>query len=445
MFLFNIWLTKILTILLRIFRIGSGTSLPGILVEKYNPKLLTRATKNIDTLVLISGTNGKTTTRSLLSSIFQAQNQPVCSNFGGANLIRGLGSCLMNNYTWLGKIKSKIAILEVEEASLPILTKYVSANYVIFTNIFRDQLDVYGEIDKTSNYFSQSLKNLGFQTKIDTDLKTPTQKKLPKVIFNQEDPKLIEILSNFDIPELAGFGIDSEFKLKYEGKNNALPISLTTNNWIGTKIKLDNSRLSFSIKIEKKNRKVSSKLSGTYNIYNILPALIVGWDFFGTKAIDAVSNFEPVFGRSEIIQIGESKLQLFLVKNPAGFDEILKLIVQTHDTSKANLCFLINDNIADGKDVSWLWDVDFEAYLPKQKVDNLLSGGTRGLDLLLRLEYVGFKVDSRQYESDLQTLTDFLLESKSDWQICCTYTAMLEIRKILAKHTDLKQLHSNVF
>jgi UDP-N-acetylmuramyl tripeptide synthase len=106
------------------------------------------------------------------------------------------------------------------------------------------------------------------------------------------------------------------------------------------------------------------------------------------------------------------------------------------------LCFLINDNIADGRDLSWLWDVDFEAFLPKQKVDNLLAGGTRGLDLLLRLEYADYKVDPRQYEKDLSSLVDFLLESQVDWQICCTYTAMLAIRKVLATQTKLKSLYS---
>ena len=426
--LFFIWLAKVLVFLARITKKGSGTSLPGLLLETKFSSLLPTLAKGFSQIIFISGTNGKTTTRAMLAHIYRENGVKVCTNSGGANLVRGISSSLLSNRNLLGRIKSKVGIFEIEEASLPILTKFIQPNKLILTNVFRDQLDAYGEIDKTLGYFKEALENI---TVSDFQL-----------FLNADDYKLLSILENTKITAI-GFGLKLEeaLKPKFEALEGPKTKKLTE-TVLAKNIQTQNLETAFKIKYEKKDIQIKSKLPGSYNIYNILASFLVSYKEFGQKSLASIANFEPVFGRGEKITLKESSATIFLVKNPAGFDQVLSLIASNFADKKINLVVAINDNIADGKDVSWLWDVSLEGFMKTQKLKSLITSGTRGLDMLLRFEYTKLEVSEENYFKNLADVVEILEREPDDYIILATYTAMREFRQLMGQKVVLKDINS---
>ncbi|MEI6728583.1 MAG: MurT ligase domain-containing protein [bacterium] len=448
-FFLNIF-AKLISFLSRALGKGSGTSLPGLAIETKYPKMLAYLVKNFEEIILISGTNGKTTTRSLLVHIYESNGVSVCTNSGGANLIRGIASSLLANLNIFLKPDAVVGIFEVEEASLPILTKYIKANKLILTNVFRDQLDAYGEIEKTVDYFSQSLTNLGVKKhtannelvkkskKFNSTSALPRELRGFRLLINSEDPRLLELATGFDI-EPIGFSLATLEKPKYEGDEQDVNLKY---NLIAENIITKNLTTSFEVRVNNKIHKVISKLPGQYNVYNILAAFILGYDNFGDRVVESIEDFEPVFGRGEKISVGDSEIILFLVKNPAGLNEVLKLLEENYQDKVLNLAININDNIADGKDVSWLWDVDFEEFKHNQKLEKIYTSGSRGLDILLRLEYAGFEVKLENYKSSLSQLLDSMLTENTKFIVLSTYTATMELRNLISKKTKIRAITS---
>jgi len=410
---------------------GSGTALPGLIVEKYFIDILGPITKNFQEIILISGTNGKTTTRAILVDIYEKNNYKVCTNRGGANILRGVASSLLLDLNILGNSRSSVAILEVEEASLPILVKYVQADSLVLTNVFRDQLDAYGEVDKTLSFFKESLKIISKQHNF-LDF---------KLLVNSDDQKLLSCVENYK-GKLYGFGLDlkTDEKPKFEEFSKT---ELTfTKNFVATNITNNSFELktkNFKVQPNKKIL-IETNLPGTFNIYNILAAFLIGYDNFGDTAIEAIKDFQPVFGRGEKINLGSNIVEILLIKNPAGFNQVLDYIKKENTNNAINLVILINDNIADGRDVSWLWDSDLENFINSQKINEIYTGGTRGLDMLLRLEYAGSELNSENYFESLDRLLVNLIDSKKDYYILASYTAMLSFRKVIGQRVKLKEI-----
>ncbi len=150
---------KLLVTIIRFSRLGRGTSLPGIIIEKYYPQLLEKLGSQFKKVIFITGTNGKTTTQHLISYLLKREDEDVCSNKSGANLIRGIATSIILDTTFTGKLKSDIGVFEVEEASMPILTKYLKPSHIVVTSLYRDQLDAYGELVKTRNYILNAVKS----------------------------------------------------------------------------------------------------------------------------------------------------------------------------------------------------------------------------------------------------------------------------------------------
>jgi UDP-N-acetylmuramyl tripeptide synthase len=449
LFFLNIF-AKLITFLSKSLGKGSGTSLPGIGVETKYPELLSHLVKNFEEIILISGTNGKTTTRSLLVHIYESNGVSVCTNLGGANLIRGIASSLLANLNIFLKPKSVVGIFEVEEASLPILTKYIKAKKLILTNVFRDQLDAYGEIEKTVDYFSQSLINLGVKKieagsqlikkhkKLNTTSNLPHELRGFKLLINSEDPRLVELAQAFAI-EPIGFSLATTLKPKYEGEEADFNLKY---NLVAQNIETKNLTTRFQVKLNNKVHEVISQLPGEYNVYNILAAFILGYDNFGDRVVESIKDFQPVFGRGEKILVGDSEIILFLVKNPAGLNEVLKLLIENYSEQELNLAININDNIADGKDVSWLWDVDFESFKNNQKLAKIYTSGSRGLDMLLRLEYAGFDVDLKNYMPSPDSLLENITKDNTKFIVLSTYTATIEFRNLISKKTKINDIAS---
>lgn len=437
---FAVWLilifAKILSFSSRIFRRGSGTALPGLFVEQRAKWVVGELAKYYKEVIFISGTNGKTTTRALLVHIYEQNGVGVCTNRGGANIYRGIVSAILSNTKLNLKPIHATAILEVEEATLPILTEYLKPTKLILTNIFRDQLDAYGEIDKTVDFFRQTLA-----------------KSNPVVYINAEDNKLLACLDNFD-GTVIGFELDTVEKPKYEPAPQKVvnfnqtfqATSLSTNGecqyFEVTKIPpnpLNRGEETLQTLL-KESLKLTTNLSGMYNIYNVLAASIVGYESFGDKIVSSIAEFQPVFGRGEKVVLGGAELKLFLIKNPAGFEQVLQDIERTNKGKPIKIVVLINDNIADGKDVSWLWDVDLESFIRSQKMSLIKTGGVRGLDMLLRLEYAGAGVKAEDCIGEVKDLVSFLKKQEGEIYVLSTYTATLALRQELSKHTLINDI-----
>lgn len=424
-------LAKVLTFSSRMFQKGSGTALPGLLVENYAKWVVAELTPDYQEVILISGTNGKTTTRALLVHIYEQNSVPVCTNRGGANIFRGIAAAILANTKLNLKPRYPTAILEVEEATLPILTEYLKPTKLILTNIFRDQLDAYGEIDKTVGFFRQTLA-----------------KTRPVVYINTEDNKLLTCLDNFDGP-VVGFSLDFQTKPKYE-KADATFANFAA-RCVATEIQTYSDKQQFTIQTTVKHfsgnlptgLSITTTLPGVYNLYNVLVAAILGYEKFGQHILEPLANFRAVFGRGEKAVLGQAELELFLIKNPAGFEQVLQDIHRRNSDTAIQLVILINDNIADGRDVSWLWDVDLESFIRSQKIAVIKTGGQRGLDMLLRLEYAGAKVVATDYLEKLTEVVDFLKKQHGKVFVLSTYTATLALRQELSKHTLMSDMTSS--
>jgi lipid II isoglutaminyl synthase (glutamine-hydrolysing) len=417
---------RTLSMLSILFKKGSGTSLPGLIVERWNPEVIRFFNNKYSKVIYISGTNGKTTTRSILVDLLEKNDIKVCSNRGGANILRGLASALISDLSWNLKIKSQYLVLEVEEATLPKISKLISVDNLILTNVFRDQLDAYGEIDTTLKYFVEFLNNQNCN-----------------VILNGDDPKLLEITSKITNPKQF-IKIDSEDTPKYEGSVSIPVISdYSINN-----VSYEKGFMTFDY-IDKSRpvvTKYTTQLSGVYNLYNILFALVMAENLKLKNIIDIIRKFEPVFGRGERFEINGATTILYLVKNPEGFNQVLQFIIKSFKNQNLTLNFLVNDNIADSRDVSWLWDVEFEKYRQKFvesniQLNNVFVGGSRGDDILLRLETANFHVlDTGNNLGSISNVVDNIVQNSSDNIVFSTYTAMLEFRNELSKFQKVSSI-----
>ena len=452
---------KFIRLLLLTLKKGNATSLPGLIVEAKLPWVIGYLSQNYKEVVVISGTNGKTTTRSILNNIYKTAGFKVCTNLGGANIYRGIATAMLLDQKIFGGKKSDLLILEIEEATLPKISKYLKVDKLILTNLFRDQLDLYGEIDKTLHYFQESILELNHPNF--------------EVIINADDGKLISLIkycegNNLNI-NFIGFSLDiaEENKPKYELENIKWPLKYVDNLWIIQPVfKLwqgeNLTSLAASQNKKEKNNKnnfriikgseifqnlqFTTNLEGNYNLYNCIAAIASCRNISQEIIQNALASQIEVFGRGEEIQIGNSKLRIILVKNPASFDQVLDFLSNQQNIKKTqqNIIFLINDKIADGKDVSWLWDISFEKYLPKIKEGLFYTGGSRGLDMLLRLEYAGAKVNlNDNFENYDQLLETIQASSETDYNILCTYTAMTELREILSTKVVLKKINDESF
>lgn len=398
---------------------GKGTSISGIVVEKKIPWILKYFSNKYKKIILITGTNGKTTTRNLTTSIFKQAGYKTVSNLGGGNIYRGIATTFFKDLNFFLIPKSDIAIIEVEEATLPKLSKYLRADYLVLTNIFRDQLDVYAEIDKTLEFFDTSINNINLLNSNAT------------IIANADDNKLLESIK--DISTTIGFSL-AESSIDFERSSNNTKLD---NIYEATALSgLTNIAFNSSEVIDS----IESSLEGEYNTYNILAAAAIA-DLNGvdSKHIKTtIKNQNPAFGRGEEFLVNDKKIKLFLVKNPVGFDETLKLISNSKDYS---LGLAINDNTADGKDVSWLWDVDFERFVSNyssRSKTSIYTSGSRGLDMLRRMQVAGLKVKTDNNIA-IEDLVSKLLDSEArNIYICATYTAIFEIRKSLEQYTSVE-------
>ena len=393
---------------------GGGSALPGLVIEKINPNF----TRNIISklpygVAVISGTNGKTTTTKIAVELLSSQGLRVFTNRTGSNFERGITAALLNEASLTGKLNADIAVLELDEAHAVKFINKIKPDHCLILNVMRDQLDRFGEIDNTARMLDKIVK--------------ATKK---NVVLNREDPRIVNLAKSAQSSvQVNFFGLSKEMQSTFPNDNaykknidniNQKPIVVLSN--------FDNTDTNATFSIDGQTYVTSLKLSGVYNVYNSAAALALTRSIIG----DSIDYSKPAFGRGEIIKIDEKIIELVLVKNPSGF----QLSLSSSPAKNTSIMIAINDNYADGRDMSWLWDVDFTT-LRSYGVD--MVSGVRAYDMALRLQHDD--VDISKIDTNLESaLGYFLSQDNPRKRIYCTYTAMLKIRRQLSKKVNLEKV-----
>jgi len=438
---------KLLIFFNRKFKIGGGSALPGFVALKIDPNLIQKLTSNIPNgNIIITGTNGKTTTAKYLGQILKLSGLKIIFNKSGSNLLRGIASSLIENSSLTGKVDADIGLFEIDEATMPKATLALNPKYILITNLFRDQLDRYGELDTTAAIIGKSLTHLSGS----------------QIILNADDPLIASLKSyvnNFS--SVSYFGLEEE---KYQARSNAsfdskdcvlcgnelifskryfghlgsyncpkCETKRPTPCYVANNITL-NGLKEASLSLGHKNIFFTTnlKLSGLYNIYNALSAYSLSKILqIPDETIKmALENMSAAFGRMEKVYFKEKEIYLLLIKNPIGFSQVLETL--STDSNAKNFVFCLNDNFADGTDISWIWDADIEVLSKNFK--QIICSGTRAEDMALRLKYADLDLSKIKITHNLiDALNEATenLNSKEILYIMPTYTAMLEIRNYL--------------
>lgn len=447
-----VWAGKFTSKILKIAGSG-GTSLPGKVVLKICPDILGHLAKDMK-IICVTGTNGKTTTCHVIRDMIEANGNTVFCNDAGANLLGGVVSAFVSVATMGGKINRDYALLECDEAALKSIVEHFDKLDVtaVVTNVFRDQLDRYGEVLTTVNKIRAGLSQL------------PNV----KLVLNA-DCSLTSSLSDLPHKELHYYGVNGPL---YEGTSSDISDAVYcihckskyqyhyhTFGHLGgfycekCGYKRQNPAVALTKVIEWKEEssvvemnvfgemiETEVMLPGGYNLYNALAATEIA-GLMGLpkeKIVSALGGLTTHFGRMEQVVLGEHNLHLVLVKNPAGFNEVLQFLIQQKPTG--NIVFGLNDNYADGKDISWIYDVEFERLTEAAKdAKHFYFTGKRAYDMQLRLKYADFDTDKFSVEKDYKTLITQLEQSRQDTFLVLSYTCMLEFRDKLAEFIPLKK------
>lgn len=411
---------------------GGGSALPGLVVEKLSPEFLAHALSELPYgVVVISGTNGKTTTTKIVVKLLKAHGLRVFTNPSGSNFTRGVVASLLDHVDENDKINADIAVLELDEAHAVHFARSVTPTYSLILNVFRDQLDRFGEIDHTAKLLSNVVES--------------TTK---GVVLNRDDElvRQLGIHVGRDVA-LHYFGVsDSLLKLfpsdslmrepstkKKKATEDKRP-TLTENDVVLSKLSGQKAIFLFG---ETPQKSITLKLAGIYNAQNAAAALaltrtILGKQFVAEKAFATLKEIHPAFGRGEAVTIDGQPLEIVLVKNPSGF----RLSLASYRKRPVETMIAINDLYADGRDMSWLWDVDFSDF---KTTGVPFVSGIRAYDMAVRLQYDEVEV-GKIIPDTTAALQTFLATGSRSKRIFCTYTAMLAIRRELAKTCPLEAI-----
>lgn len=428
---------------------GGGTTVPGVVARRVDPKVLAKLSRGLPLgSVALTGTNGKTTATRMTARIFESAGLRFVSNSTGANLVTGVTASLLADAGMNGRPTSEIGLFETDEASVPKVAPDVPLRVLAVLNLFRDQLDRYGELAYTGKVIASAFDDLPADGKILLNADDPLVASLGigrenAVYFGIDDPSLdTGVLQHVaDSKDCPVCGTPLEYRAIYFGHMGDYDcpncdFTRPKPDYRVTNVALDGSRgASFLLETPSGSEDVKVTLPGLYNIYNALAAAgVSGLVGIETKTIaKSLGEFGGAFGRVERVKADDKEVFLLLIKNPVGFNEILRTFI-LGDEAK-HILISINDKDADGRDVSWLWDVDFEM-LAERVADNAAefrTGGIRADDMAVRLKYADIPVVDT--ESDARRALEKGLAatpSGGTLYVLPTYTAMLELRRILS-------------
>jgi UDP-N-acetylmuramyl tripeptide synthase len=432
-------------------RLGRGaTALPGIIALRVAPNAIAELSATLSHgAVCVSGTNGKTTTTRMLSDIVRTAGWAPVHNRSGSNLDRGIAAALLADATWGGEVRGDVGIFEVDEASVPRVLARLAPRVLVVTNLFRDQLDRYFEIDALAQRIGNAIAGLRESTTL---------------VLNADDPIVAYLAERHRGPVLT-FGVDDA------SVGGTVPQAISdatrcprckqplayrrvilahVGDWYcafcglerpprdvsaaEVRLEANASRVRLGGAVASAVDQVMVPLPGLYNAYNALAAIAAAraLDISLGTVTRALASFKPAFGRLEIIEAEGRRLRLVLVKNPAGFNAAIGALLETDRHPR--ILAALNDRDADSRDVSWIWDADFEALAPR--VAHATVTGLRSRDLALRLKYAGVP-------RDRVTVVDGWVGSiraaiagtpvGDELVVIATYTAMLSLRDALSR------------
>lgn len=428
-----------------------GTALPGLVAERIDAKLVKRLAAQLETAILITGTNGKTTTARMLAGVLESAGRPVVHNRAGSNLMRGIGAALIEAAGPRGNLpKGATGVFETDEATLQAAAAAVRPDVLLIGNLSRDQLDRYGEIEAVRGQWLETIAALPPETTVVLNADDPSVSTLaraapgPVLQFGLDDPAVAQPLHadqhSLDALWDEESGVDYEYDLRYfahlghwrcpapatgaaelhRPAPDLVADSLDLSAPDGLRFDLRSGDVSDAIRVR-------STLRGLYNVYNALAALTcsraLGVDL--EVAAGALAQTAAAFGRQEEMNVRGHPTRILLGKNPAGVNAALQTLL---DDGPHHLLVLLNDDLADGTDVSWIWDTDWEVL--SDHVASLVVGGRRAGDMALRLRYAGLPQPAavhQEIDAALDARLDDLPEG-APLIVLPTYTALLSVR-----------------
>ena len=419
---------------------GGGTTIPGKLLAELDRGAIDRlAARLASGTAVVSATNGKTTTTAMAAEILRPRHT-LAHNAAGANLVSGVASAL------LSAGDADLGLFEVDEAALPELVQRLQPSSICLGNLFRDQLDRYGELELVAERWRTALADLPESTQLvynadDPQLAAVSEAHSGSVAFGLDDPRLARpsLQHAADSKYCVRCGTPYEYAAAYvghlgdyrcpRGDHVRPPLDVAAREIVIQGLE----RASFRLDTPEGSRSVELALPGLYNVYNAVAAAALARSLgAGLDEIAAgLGRFVAAFGRFERVAVGDKRILLLLIKNPAGANEAIRTLVD--GGTPQVLVVALNDEIADGRDVSWIWDVDFEPLL--SELETLVASGGRAAELALRFRYGGLDEEAIEIEPDLGNALERGLELTPDGGelvLLPTYTAMLGLQRILA-------------
>ena len=429
----TVLITKLLIFILK-FR-GGGSSLPGKVALKLNPNILTKLARNWQ-VILVTGTNGKTTTSHMIYNVLKSEGLAVMNNSAGANMPPGIVAAFIKDYRFFDRRKNRHAVIEVDEAYMRHVTKMINPAMIVVTNIFRDQLDRYGETTTTYQFILDGIKNVPKAKLIlngDESMLGNMPVENPCVYFGFSHYGEAEIAANTE----SIFCRDCKTKYEYDSVVFNHLGSYRCPSCGHARPDLDYAVDDVQLRpsgstVEVKGEELEIGVPGLYNIYNAICAYAVAAELSikGSTIKKVLAEGESKFGRFESIGVEDKSLKLLLVKNPAGCNQCIDTVAI--DSAEVTLMFLLNDQYADGRDVSWIYDAHFEK-LASMTISKIIIGGDRAYDMAIRLKVAGLD----QVNFTLCKSYDEVLEAvrKQDHDVYgfMTYTAMTSFRAYLVE------------
>jgi UDP-N-acetylmuramyl tripeptide synthase len=420
---------------------GLGSNLPGRVSRAVSPTVLSNLAKQARKgVVAVSGTNGKSTTSGFVSSVLRAGGNQIAHNRQGANLVPGITASLIDAASWGGKLSVDYCLMETDEAALPLVAKEVRIETILVTNLFRDQLDRFGELDTTASLINKGIAVNNSTAVLNAD--DPNVAQLApdskRVFYGVQTLTDVPVGGDDGVRELsycAKCGNEYSYEQLFYGQLGhyvckGCGFGRTAPSIYAENVRVHATGSNFDVVHDGGRFNVDVKLPGLFNVYNALAAAALGLTLgLPDEAIKTgIEGYTTLFGRSERWQIRGKTALIQLIKNPAGASQAVRAAVTDPN---ARILVAINDNYADGRDVSWLWDAEFE--LMSTHTKPIFVSGVRCYDMGIRLKYGGVPQENVRViaglEEALTTALNETAEGETLW-ILPTYTCLLELQRI---------------
>jgi UDP-N-acetylmuramyl tripeptide synthase len=424
---------------------GGGTTLPGRMLLRLEPDALARLGARLGGgTTLVSATNGKTTTATMIAAAMAAAGRRPVHNRAGSNMTWGVATALLEQHGEEG-------LFEVDEAWLPRVAAQLDPTLIVLGNLFRDQLDRYGEMEALAGEWGKTIEERVGRSRFVLNADDPAIADLGRdtageprpgvTYFGVEDPSqaLPELQHAFDAKHCRRCGTPYAYERAFVGhlghyscpgcgaKRPQPDIAATAIELLG----MEGSKL--TLRTPTGEMRLDLPLPGLYNVYNALAAVTAALELGiePDRIARALEGVRAAFGRVETLEVGGTQLSILLIKNPVGANEVLRTLRLEADDAGLDLWIALNDRIADGRDVSWVWDADFE--LLAGRVRRVVCAGTRAAEMALRLKYAGWPADAIEVEPRVERSLDHALaQGRGRLFALPTYTALLELRKLLS-------------